>query len=59
MPYTAASTPELRAIAPDWACRVADYQTLTSQAMADFLKTSSLNVIGYRALQQLLPSQNH
>jgi hypothetical protein len=38
---------------------VADYQTFTSQAMADFLKTSSLNVIGYRALQQLLPSQNH
>ncbi len=52
-------TPELRAIAPDWACRVADYQTFTSQAMADFLKTSGLNVIGYRALQQLLPSQNH
>ncbi len=51
-------TPELRAIAPDWACRVADYQTFTSQAMADFLKDSGLNVIGYRALQQLLPSPN-
>ncbi len=51
-------TPELRAIAPDWACRVADYQTFTSQAMADFLKNSGLTVIGYRALQQLLPSQN-
>ena len=52
-------TPELRAITPDWSSRVADYQTFTSPAMGDFLKTSGLNVIGYRALQQLLPSQNH
>jgi predicted glycoside hydrolase/deacetylase ChbG (UPF0249 family) len=49
-------TPELRAITPDWACRVADYQTFTSQAMGDYLKASGLNVIGYRLLQQILPS---
>jgi len=51
-------TPELRAITPDWACRVADYQTFTNPAMGDFLKTSGLNVIGYRTLQQLLPSHH-
>jgi len=52
-------TPELRAITTDWACRVADYQVFTSQAMANFLKTSSLHVIGYRHLQQLLPPHHN
>jgi chitin disaccharide deacetylase len=52
-------TPELRAITTDWACRVADYQVFTSQAMRDFLKTSGLQVIGYRHLQQMLPSHQN
>ena len=50
-------TPELRAITSGWACRVADYQIFTSQAMGDFIKASGLNVIGYRHLQQILPCQ--
>ena len=52
-------TPELRAITPDWACRAADYQTFTSQVMGDFMMTSGLNVIGYRHLQQILPSHHN
>jgi predicted glycoside hydrolase/deacetylase ChbG (UPF0249 family) len=52
-------TPELRAITSDWACRVADYQVFTSQAMRDFLKASGLHVIGYRPLQQLLPAYHN
>ena len=50
-------TPELRAIAPDWPSRVADYQTFTNPAMGDFLNENGLNVIGYRQLQQILLSQ--
>ena len=52
-------TPELRAITPDWACRVTDYQVFARPAMGDFLKTSDLHVIGYRQLQKLLSSHHN
>jgi chitin disaccharide deacetylase len=49
-------TPELRAIAPDWRARVANYQAFMSQEMKDYLKNSGIQVIGYRALCNSLRS---
>jgi predicted glycoside hydrolase/deacetylase ChbG (UPF0249 family) len=53
--HPAQDTPELRAIAPDWRARVADYQTFTSEALRAYIQTSGITVIGYRALRALLP----
>jgi chitin disaccharide deacetylase len=49
-------TPELRAIAPDWRARVANYEAFMSQEMKDYLKNSSIQVIGYRSLRESLRS---
>jgi hypothetical protein len=35
--HPAKDTPELRQITPSWACRVADYETFTNDAMRDFI----------------------
>lgn len=51
-------TPELRRITASWDCRVADYETFTSEAMRDFIKTEGIQVIGYRSLKDLMPSAN-
>ena len=48
-------TPELKAITPDWACRVADYQTFMKTELLDYLKEIGLHVIGYRDLKNLIP----
>lgn len=53
--HAAKDTPELRAIAPDWACRNADYQTFLREDLRDHIKHTGLQVIGYRALQGLMP----
>jgi len=50
-------TPELRQVTTGWASRVADYQTFTSEEMRRWLKGSGLHVIGYRALQELMPNR--
>jgi len=44
-------SPELRAITPDWRCRVADYRTFTDEAMHRVLKRLGIHVIGYRLLR--------
>ena len=49
-------TPELRRITSSWDCRVADYETFTSEAMRDFIKDEGIQVIGYQALKDLMPS---
>lgn len=54
MIHPAIDTPELRAITPDWACRVADYQTFTNPAMRDYIRDSGIQVIGYRHLKKLV-----
>jgi chitin disaccharide deacetylase len=51
-------TPELRKITDSWACRVADYETFTSEAMRDFINDEGIQVVGYQALQALMPSTN-
>ena len=48
-------TPELRHITTSWDCRVADYETFTSEATRDFIKNEGIQVIGYRALKELMP----
>jgi predicted glycoside hydrolase/deacetylase ChbG (UPF0249 family) len=54
--HPAQDTPELRAIAPDWPSRVADYEAFTSKELRDAVRNSGVHVIGYRALRELMRS---
>jgi predicted glycoside hydrolase/deacetylase ChbG (UPF0249 family) len=54
--HPAKDTPEVRAITPDWRSRVADYRAFTSEELRDFVRNSGLQVIGYRALRDLVRS---
>jgi predicted glycoside hydrolase/deacetylase ChbG (UPF0249 family) len=47
-------TPELRAITPDWRCRVADYQNFMNDELRQHIKKVGVHVIGYRALKELM-----
>ena len=52
--HPAIDTPELRAIAPDWQSRVADYLAFTSTELRNYIRASGVQVIGYRELRDLL-----
>ncbi|GAB4477100.1 MAG: carbohydrate deacetylase [Anaerolineae bacterium] len=52
--HPSVDTPELRAITPDWRCRVADYNAFSSEELKSFVAASGLHVIGYRDLQRLM-----
>lgn len=52
--HPSVDTPELRAIAPDWPARVANYRAFMSQEIKDFIKNSGIQVIGYRRLRDVL-----
>jgi predicted glycoside hydrolase/deacetylase ChbG (UPF0249 family) len=54
--HPSVDTPELRAICPDWPSRVANYQAMMSREVKDFIKNEGIQVIGYRALRDLLRS---
>jgi predicted glycoside hydrolase/deacetylase ChbG (UPF0249 family) len=54
--HPARDTPELRAIAPDWPSRVADYEAFTSRELRDYVRDCGVRVIGYRALRELMRS---
>jgi hypothetical protein len=54
--HPARDTPELRAIAPDWPSRVADYEAFSSRELRDAVRNSGVQVIGYRALRELMRS---
>lgn len=47
-------TPELRAIAPDWRARVADYETFMREDLRSYVEKSGVKVIGYRTLRDLM-----
>jgi len=47
--------PELRAITPDWQARVADYETFMRDDLRCHIQSVGVHVIGYRALQRLMP----
>lgn len=52
--HPAQDTPEVRAIAPDWRCRVADYELFVSEAWRDAIAASGVTVIGFHALRDVL-----
>jgi predicted glycoside hydrolase/deacetylase ChbG (UPF0249 family) len=52
--HPATDTPELRAMAPDWRCRVADLALFTSPAWAQAVAASGVTVIGYRAIRDAM-----
>jgi predicted glycoside hydrolase/deacetylase ChbG (UPF0249 family) len=55
--HPARDTPELRAITPaDWPSRAADYQTFMMEELREIIRELGLQVIGYRALQELMPA---
>jgi len=54
--HPAADTPELRAITPDAASRINDYRAFTSPELRAYLRSSGVQLIGYRALRDLLRS---
>jgi chitin disaccharide deacetylase len=47
-------TPELRAIAPDWESRVANYNVVMSDALKTFLEGEAFKLIGYRQIRTAL-----
>lgn len=47
-------TPELRAIAPDWRARVANYNAFMSDELKMFLESEDIKLIGYRALRNAM-----
>ena len=47
-------TPEIRAIAPDWRCRVADHALFTSPGLRQALDEAGVQVIGFRALRDAM-----
>ena len=49
-------TPELRAITPDWRCRVADYQDFINEDLRQHIQKIGVQVIGYQALKELMPA---
>ncbi|MFC1997221.1 polysaccharide deacetylase family protein [Chloroflexota bacterium] len=54
--HASKDTPELRAITPDWRCRVADYETFLKDELRQFINDLGVQVIGYRDLQKLMVS---
>jgi hypothetical protein len=52
--HPATDTPELRAIAPDWPSRVADYQAFASRELWEHVRRSGVQIIGYRELRGLI-----
>jgi len=52
--HPSVDTPELRAIAPDWQGRVANYKAFMSQELKDFIKNSGIHLIGYRAIREAM-----
>jgi predicted glycoside hydrolase/deacetylase ChbG (UPF0249 family) len=47
-------TPELRAIAPDWQARVANYNAFMSDELKKFIEEEDIHVIGYRAVRDAM-----
>jgi hypothetical protein len=52
--HPAQDTPELRALAPDWRSRVANYQACLSDELRHHIRESGVQVIGYRPLRDAL-----
>jgi predicted glycoside hydrolase/deacetylase ChbG (UPF0249 family) len=57
--HPAHDTPELRAIAPDWQTRVADYRLFASQGLRDLIAREGFHVIGMREIAALRSEVKH
>lgn len=49
-------TPELRAIAPDWQARVANYNAFMSDELKKFIESEDIKLIGYRQIRNAMRS---
>ena len=49
------TAPAERLVHPDWPARVGDYEILKSEELRQHIRDLGIQVIGYRALQQLMP----
>jgi hypothetical protein len=47
-------TPELRALAPDWESRVANYNVFMSEELKKFLEREDIKLIGYRQVREAM-----
>ena len=56
--HPAVDTAELRAITPDWECRVANYNAFISKEIKEFIKNEGIQVIGYRSIRDLMRETN-
>jgi chitin disaccharide deacetylase len=54
--HPAHDTSELRACSASWQSRVADHQAFMSDELRAYVRKSGIQVIGYRALQELMPA---
>lgn len=52
--HPASDTPELRAIAPDWRCRVADWQLFLSDEWRQTVAESGVHVVDFRTLRDCM-----
>ena len=52
--HPSVDTPELRAIAPDWPARVANYNAFMSDELKKFLEAEDIKVIGYRPIREAM-----
>lgn len=50
--HPAHDTPELRAITPGWASRVANYQACVSSELRSYIERAGVQLIGYRPLRE-------
>jgi chitin disaccharide deacetylase len=50
------ATPELRAIAPDWKSRVADFRTFMDEDLQKYISQIGLHLIGYQTLKDQISS---
>lgn len=52
--HPSTDTPELRAIAPDWRTRVADYELFQDEKFRQYVKQSGIHMIGWQELKALI-----
>lgn len=52
--HPAHDTPEVRAMAPDWRCRIADHALFTDEAWRAAVRDAGVQVIGFRVLRDVL-----
>ncbi len=52
--HPAVDTPELRALAPDWASRTANYEALISRELRNFMRQQGVQVIGFREIREAM-----